>query len=73
MFDTKLVQRLCADISAEDDPEKTEELLSLLHAVLKEDQEEIRVRMAFLLREYGAPFTPCANDVTAAPEAENDI
>ena len=34
------------------DPLKVEELLNLLHAVLKEDQEEIRMRMALLAKKY---------------------
>jgi hypothetical protein len=27
-------------------------LLSLLHAIIREDQEEIRIRMAFLAKKY---------------------
>ena len=35
-----------------DDSEKDEELLSLLQAVIKENQEEVRIRMAFLAQKY---------------------
>jgi hypothetical protein len=40
-----LVRQLCGEIAAEQDPEKVEDLLSLLHAVVKENQEEVRLRM----------------------------
>ena len=52
MYNLALVRQLCADISAEQDPARVTELADLLHAVVKEDQEEIRVRMAFLARKY---------------------
>jgi len=53
VYNTDLVRRLCADIAAEEDSQRVQDLLSLLHAVLKEDQEEIRIRMAFLAKKYG--------------------
>jgi hypothetical protein len=46
------VQQLCRDILNEKDSQKTEELISVLHAVIRDDQEEIRVRMAFLAKKY---------------------
>ncbi len=52
MYNTDLVRRLCADIAAEKDSRKVQDLVSLLRAVLKEDQEEIRIRMAFLAKKY---------------------
>lgn len=54
MYNCELVRRLCEQIAAEADQGKALELISLLQAVLKEDQEEIRVRMAFLAKTY--PF-----------------
>jgi hypothetical protein len=54
VFDTDLVRILCREISAESDPEKTEELLSLLQSVIKEDLEDARTRMAFLRHKYGS-------------------
>ena len=52
MYNTSLVQQLCADIAAEKDPARTEDLISLLQAVIKEDAEEIRTRMAVLTKQY---------------------
>ena len=52
MYNVALVRQLCADIAAEDDPFRVTELADLLQAVVKEDQEEIRIRMAFLKRKY---------------------
>lgn len=52
MYNVALVRQLCADIAAEKDPARVTELADLLHAVVKEDQEEIRIRMSFLLKRY---------------------
>lgn len=57
MYDTDLVRKLCVDVLNETDPDKVEELLALLQAVVREDQEEVRTRMAFLTRRYGHLFT----------------
>jgi hypothetical protein len=46
------VRKLCGDISKEADPAKVQDLISLLQAVIKEDHEEIRIRMAFLAKKY---------------------
>ena len=55
MYNVELVQLICSDINnAKDDPQKEQELISLLQAVIKEDQEEVRVRMAFLAKKYAA-------------------
>ena len=56
MFDDDLVRRLCREILEEKDPEKTAELLSLLRAVIKDNQDEIRERALFLVRKYGFAF-----------------
>jgi hypothetical protein len=53
VYNVALVRQLCADIAAEKDPGRISELADLLQAVVKEDHEEIRVRMAFLLKKYG--------------------
>jgi hypothetical protein len=37
---------------AADDAEKERELLSLLRAVIQENQDEVRVRMQFLVKKY---------------------
>ena len=38
--------------SHEKDPQKERDLVAVLQAVIREDQEEIRVRMAFLAKKY---------------------
>jgi hypothetical protein len=52
VYDTSLVGQLCAKIVAEEDTERTEELISLLQAVVKENTEEIRIRMAVLAKKH---------------------
>ena len=54
MYDTNLVRRLCGRISTEKDAQKTEDLVSLLQAVIRDDIEEIRARIAFLRQKYGS-------------------
>jgi len=55
VYNVELVQQICRDINnAKDDPQKEQELISLLQAVIREDQEEIRLRMAFLAKRYAA-------------------
>lgn len=56
MFDPELVRKLCQEVVRETDPEKTSDLLTLLHAVIKDDQEEVRLRAIFLFRKYGSAF-----------------
>ena len=41
MYNSDLVRKLCGDILHENDPGRVQDLISLLQAVLKEDQEEI--------------------------------
>ena len=57
MYDVNFIRRLCADIREERDPEKTQDLIALLQAVIKDDQEEIRVRLAFLNSKYAAAIS----------------
>jgi hypothetical protein len=52
LYNAALVRQLCADILAEKDPIRVDELVALMQAVIREDQEEIRVRMAFLAKKY---------------------
>jgi len=52
VYNVDLVRQLCRDIANEKDPEKEQDLVSVLRAVIREDQEEIRVRMAFLAKKY---------------------
>ncbi len=52
LYDVELVRDLCRHIRAESDPEKMLDLVSLLNAVLRDAQEEIRMRIGFLARKY---------------------
>jgi len=52
VYDTDFLRALCGDIAHEKDPKKTEQLLELLHAVVRDDQEEVRTRIKFLARRY---------------------
>ena len=45
-------QKLAQEISREKDPQKSAEVLALLRALMREDAEEIRVRMVFLAQNY---------------------
>ena len=52
MYNVDLVRNLCKTITREKNAQKSAELLALLRAVMREDQEETRVRMAFLAKNY---------------------
>jgi len=53
LYNLELVQQICRDLNnAKDDPGKERELLSLLRAVIQDDQEDIQTRMAFLKKKY---------------------
>jgi hypothetical protein len=52
VYNTDLVRQLCEEIGDEKDPEKANDLISLLRAVITDDQNEIRTRMAFLAKKY---------------------
>ena len=64
VHDTDLVRLICSELAAETDPHKTDELFCLLRAVLKDDQEEVEVRMTFLAWRYPPLFL--ASESTAA-------
>jgi hypothetical protein len=54
VYNVEFVRQLCREINAANgDAQKEKELLSLLRAVFKEDHEEVRIRVAFLLKKYG--------------------
>jgi hypothetical protein len=63
VYNVDLLRQLCRDIANEADPQKEQDLVSVLQAVIREDQEEIRVRMAFLAKKY-------ANAVSDAKAAD---
>jgi len=70
VFDPDLVRKLCQEVVRETDPEKTADLLTLLHAVIKDDQEEVRLRAMFLIRKYGPAFDDLMLVVDVVREAE---
>ena len=53
VYDIDFIRRLCGDLAREKDPAKIHELMNLLRAVVKEDQEEVRMRVKFLAKTYG--------------------
>ena len=55
-YDPILVRTLCGEINRTQDDEKVMNLTSLLHAVINDDLEEIRIRMAFLRQKYSMIF-----------------
>lgn len=52
MYNVQLVRELAREIVSEQDPQKAQDLLSFLQAVIKEDVEEIRIRALFLANNY---------------------
>jgi len=53
LYNPELVRQICRDLEdAKDDAEKERELLSLLRAVIQDDQEDIQTRMEFLKKKY---------------------
>jgi hypothetical protein len=52
MYNVDLVRNLCKTITREKNAQKSVELLALLRAIMREDQDEVRVRMAFLAQNY---------------------
>jgi len=41
VYDIDFIRRLCGDLARAKDPAKIHELMNLLRAVIKEDQEEV--------------------------------
>jgi len=64
VHDADLVRLICSELAVETDPHKTDELYCLLRAVLKDDQEEVEVRMTFLAGRY--PYLFLASESKAA-------
>ena len=68
MYNLNLLRQLCSDISNEKDPKKFAELASLLQAVIKEDQEEVRLRIGLLAKMYPA-FAEFSPESFLSPQA----
>ena len=58
MYNSDLVRKLCEDVLHEKDPGRVQDLISLLQAVIKEDQKEIRIKMAFFAKKYANALSP---------------
>jgi len=56
MFSEALVRSICQKIAAESDLVTVRELNSLLLAVIKDNHEEVRLRIAYLARAYAITF-----------------
>ena len=56
MFSEALVRSICQKIAAESDLVTVRELNSLLLAVIKDNHEEVRLRIAYLPRAYAITF-----------------
>jgi hypothetical protein len=54
VYDIELIRRLCAEIRVEQNSERVHDLIALLQVVIKDDQEEMRFRLAFLTSKYAA-------------------
>jgi hypothetical protein len=65
MFSEALVRLICQKIAAESDVVTVRELNSLLLAVIKDNNEEVRLRVAYLARAYGITF-----DESEGPRAQ---
>jgi hypothetical protein len=56
MFSEALVRLICQKIAAESDLVAVRELNSLLLAVIKDNHEEVRLRIAYLARAHAITF-----------------
>jgi hypothetical protein len=52
MYDIGLIRRFCEIILDEPDEEKQQDLLDLLSAIVRENDEEIALRLKFLEKKY---------------------
>jgi len=62
VYDMKLVRKLCERVCVEQDTEKIQDLLGLLVAVMRENDEEVWLRMTFLETKYALSFNKSAPD-----------
>jgi hypothetical protein len=54
LYDPVLLRQICRELSAETDPEKIQDLLSLVRAVVENDQAKLRSESYQLVDRY--PF-----------------
>jgi hypothetical protein len=72
LHNTDIVRKLCGDVLSEKDPHKAEELISLLQTVIRDDQEETRLRMAFLAKKYADAISEASDSKAAQNRTEED-
>ena len=56
MFNADFVGLICQKIAAESDLTRARDLNSLLLSVIRDDHDEVRLRIAYLARAYGITF-----------------
>ena len=56
MFNAELVRSICQKIATESDPLIVRDLNSLLLSVIRDNHEEVRLRIAYLAIAYGITF-----------------
>jgi hypothetical protein len=52
LFDPGPVRSICRDLAVETNPERVQDLMSLLQAVIRDDQEEVWLRLLCLAEKY---------------------
>jgi hypothetical protein len=61
VHNTDLIRQLCSEIAGEQDPDRVSELVALLRAIISDDHEEVRTRIAFLAKRYALFSNPAAD------------
>jgi hypothetical protein len=61
VYNTDLIRQLCDEIVNEQDPDRVSELVALLRAIMSDDHEEVRTRIAFLAKRYALLSNPAAD------------
>jgi len=54
VFDAGVIRQICQELVKEKDSHRVQELVSLLQAVIRDDQEEFRLRLHYLAKKYEA-------------------
>jgi hypothetical protein len=52
VYDPDLVRKVCRELSPENDPEKIEELVSLLRSIIEGHQVDLSTRLRHLAYQY---------------------
>lgn len=68
IYDVDLVRKLCLEISASTDPQRIDDLLGLIQAIISDDHDELRLRLNFLREKYAAALD---SSKTQNPAAES--